>query len=162
MPLKKGKAVRLYLIAVAFDWVGSNKLTITGLTHDSSVYRKMTILILSCMSWECNVDIPFCHYSFHPLIVQRRKLWWTYPTNKILLIQMWIVAREIKALKQAEILSHRTTSLRYFRWNHAKQRSIWKRETDIFMGLPRFLFVFLTRFGNCGLIPRLLLPFSNP
>jgi len=23
------------------------------------------------------------------------------------------------------------------------------------MGLPRFLFVFLTRFGNCGLIPRL-------
>ncbi len=29
---------------------------------------------------------------------------WTYPTNKILLIQMWIVARETKALKQADEL----------------------------------------------------------
>ncbi|CDN12505.1 hypothetical protein RintRC_4214 [Richelia intracellularis] len=33
----------------------------------------------------------------------------TYPTNIILLIQIWIVARDKKASKQAEILSHLTT-----------------------------------------------------
>lgn len=60
---------------------------------------------------------------------------------------MWIVARERNALKQAEILSHRTTSLRYFRWNHAKQRSCWKRGTEILIGLPRFFLFFQTRAG---------------
>ncbi|CDN13667.1 hypothetical protein RintRC_4382 [Richelia intracellularis] len=33
-----------------------------------------------------------------------------YPTNVVLLIQIWIVARDKKASKQAEILSHLTTN----------------------------------------------------
>ena len=59
---------------------------------------------------------------------------WTYPTNNMRLIQICIVAIAKKASKQAEIRSHRTTRRRYLRWYQAKQRSCWKRGTEILRG----------------------------
>ncbi|CDN14338.1 NADH dehydrogenase subunit 5, Involved in CO2 fixation [Richelia intracellularis] len=56
--------------------------------------------------------------SFWALLELADGLWTTkhliYPTNIVLLIQIWIVARDKKASKQAEILSHLTTRRRYF------------------------------------------------
>src|SRR5262252_579841 len=67
-------------------------------------------------------------------------------------IQIWIVATARNASKQAARRSHRTTKQRYFFWNQAKVRSAGKRGTTCLIGLPRFFFVFQTRFGICARI----------
>ena len=69
------------------------------------------------------------------------------------LIQICIVAIAKKASKQEEIRSHRTTRRRYLRWYQAKQRSCWKRGTEILIALPGFFLPFHSRLGSWGLIP---------
>ena len=106
----------------------------------------------------------FCPLNIQQFLIEqgtvKEKTWtkwmWTYPSNKILLIQIWIVAGEIKALKQAEILSHRTTSLGQERWNHALA-ALDLETWDWYFNWSPPIFPCLGSFarGNCGLIPRL-------
>ena len=80
-------------------------------------------------------------------------LLWTYPANKMRLVQICILASATKAPKQAEIHSHRTTRRQYLRWYQAKQPSCWKQGTEILIPRPGFFLPFPSRLGSWGLIP---------
>ena len=79
-----------------------------------------------------------------------------YRTNVILLIQIWIVPRNKKASKQAEILSHLTTNKTTIFFSQPSETTFLLSDgREILMALPLFFFVFQTRLGHCGRIPRL-------